>query len=164
VSQLCRYYALSRDFSSESELQSVNGSLETCLDNAVEAQWEYSQGDTASSGLGQVFNMLSKNAERFAPLDVRPVALEQAWALLSNTLTRRDDRLPFSSQFKSAVLTSPQELDALIQHLHATKCLELLLPTPISGEVKAHILSLCRFLEEHNNGSLWILAIEQDGR
>lgn len=160
--QLCRYYVLSRDFNSEFELQSATASLDSCLADAVVAQWEFSQADTSTSGLGQVFKMLSKNAERFAPLDVRPVELEQAWGLLSNTLSKRDDRLSFSSQFKSAVLTSPDELDTLVKHLHTTKCLELLLPTPISGEVKAHILSLCRFLEEHNNGCLWILAVEHN--
>lgn len=157
----CRYYALGADaFSGLLDAPEKLDSLQSCIDKCVVSTWECSTGDTGNQGLGQVLSMLSGNAERFAPLDVAPLELQEAWELLADTLNTDADRFTWSSNFTRAGLTSPKSLAKLVFQLHKTKCLELLLPTPISGPTKTNIISLCRFLEEHNNGREWILAVE----
>lgn len=161
MSDHCNYYALRQEsFLPLLEAPDSLAGLQDFLDQCLVATWQCPSTDAGEAGLGQALHMLSHNAERFAPLDVTPAELHRAWGLLSDTLNVHADRLAWCSKFRRAGLTSPEELASLITQLHTTKCLELLLPTPISGPTKANILSLCRFLEAHDNGREWILAIE----
>lgn len=159
----CRYYALAgTTFSSLFKNPEQIATLRQCLDQCLVASWESNANEAGSSGIGQALEMLSHNAERFAPLDVAPAELQEAWWLLSQTLNAHAKDLLWASSYSRAGLTSPESVVKLVSQIHKTKCLELLLPTPISGPVKASILALCRFLETHSTGGDWILAIEDD--
>ena len=158
----CRYYAMGGHnfvnfFAGVGKFKTVQG----VLDQFIIDEWQCDLG--AQAGLGQTIDELSRNADRFEPLDVSPLELQKAWKLLANTLSTNAEKLAWAKRFKRTGFTSPEDLNNLVSHIHKTKCLELLLPTPILGTTKTHILSLCRFLEAHNNGQEWILAMEVPG-
>lgn len=159
MSDSCKYFAMGGDnffsmLGAAGKLKSVQG----VLDPFILDEWESIAAQPP--GLGRALEELGRNAERFAPLDATPVQLQTAWKLLSDTLNAHAEKLAWATRFKRAGLTSPTELQTLVDQIHETKCLELLLPTPLSGATKSNIVALCRFLEKHNNGSVWILGVE----
>lgn len=159
MSDYCKYFAMGGDkfysmLTAVGKLKSVQG----VLDPFIIEEWDVTPN--LQSGLGKALDELGKNPERFSPLDAKPAELQTAWKLLSGTLSANAEKMAWAKRFKRAGLTTPAELNKLIEQLHETKCLEVLLPTPLSGKTKGSILSLCRFLEKHNNGSVWILGVE----
>ncbi|MBY0547795.1 MAG: hypothetical protein K2W95_10905 [Candidatus Obscuribacterales bacterium] len=159
MSDYCKYFAMGGDkfysmLTAVGKLKSVQG----VLDPFIIDEWDCAAARQA--GLGKALDELGKSSDRFSPLDAKPVELQSAWKLLAATLSSNAEKMAWAKSFKRAGMTAPTELNRLIEQLHETKCLEVLLPTPLSGKTKGSILSLCRFLEKHNNGSVWILGVE----
>lgn len=149
------------DVSEEAELFAENV-CEQCQD----AQWQ-------ASTPGSIRRLLGAQPPRFERVVSDPEPLLEAWSLLCGTLGAGPTRkyaLPwwleaaYPPQDYFVGLTPPRGLDELVEAMHATRLMDVvvtLLETDQDDKYYlADLLQLCHFLSEAASRQTWVLGIE----